>query len=161
MARLLRKMYSMIVNLNQWFTYGKAWLLLPITILSSLGSISIIIIYLGIEQSLELLILLGTIFIVTNVGVGVLLFKKKGQQVDIIMQGWRNPLPSASNVSIQLGMARFLKKSGVPFPKELESWGMKDWDDVIKVCRYILKKGEDAYAKPICQQFFEVKGETS
>ncbi|MCP8310252.1 MAG: hypothetical protein L6M37_02220 [Candidatus Methylarchaceae archaeon HK02M1] len=153
----MSKTYSMIVNLNQWFTYGREWLLLPFTILSSLGSIGIIIIYFNIEQSPELLIVLATLFIITNVGVGAFLFKKKGQQVDVIMKGWRSTLPQLHSVSNSILQTYIAEKLEIPVPKQLESWGIKDWDDLRKIDYYVLQKGEQAYAKPIAQKFFGVE----
>ena len=154
MYPILSKIYSMIVNLNQWFTYGREWLLLPFTILSSLASISIIIIYFGIDQSPELLILLSGLFIISNISVGAFLFKKKGQQVDIIMKNWRNTLPYLHSTTSSLLLTYVAEKLDIPVPKQLESWGIKDWNDVRKIDYYILQKGEKAYAKPIAQKFF-------
>jgi len=157
MYKTISRIYSALVNLNQWFTYGRAWLLLPFTILSSLGSISIIIIYLGIEQSLELLIILGIIFISMNVIVGAILFKKRGQQIDVIMGAWRNTLPQLQATSRDLMLIGIAEKLDIPVPEQLGSWGIKDWNDLRKINYYVLKKGEQAYAKPIAQKFFGVE----
>ena len=154
---IISKIYSLIVNLNQWFYYGRSWLNLPVTLLTSLGSISILIIYFGIEQSAELLVILGILFVGINIGIGLFLFRKKGQQIDTIMYAWRSPLPNLNSVAINFALIGLAEKFEIPIPDQLKDWGVQSWNDLRKINYYILQQGEKAYAKTICQQYFSIE----
>lgn len=153
----VRKIYDLAVNLNQFYRYGGIWIQIGFNFISAMGSIGIIIIYLKIPQSPELLVVLSTLVIVGTLVLGTILFTTKGQQVDRIMDAWRTPVPQLLSVAMTLGTIELFKKFEIQIPSQVRRWGVKSWDDVTRMTEYVLRKGEDAYALSICQKFFEDK----
>jgi hypothetical protein len=150
----LKKIYSSVVNVNQWFNYGKIWLNLPFTLLNITSSISIIFIYLGFEQSAVTLVLFNfTIFAVSLI-LGYILFRSKAQMVDNMMGVWRSPFIALSTVSVGIIHTELATKLDLPFPSELKEWGMRDWSDLAKLYKYNLTQGKHAQAMSICRDFF-------
>ena len=155
MGRLISKIYHWAVNINQFYTYGRTWVAIPIVALTSAGSFGVLIIYLGIPQTVELLLgLTLTVVIGTTLG-GCILFRKKGQQVDRIMENWRNPVYFTLVLGIYSGMIELFKKSNVDIPPMLAKAGIKEWDDLNWIISYVMSKGEKAFALDICKKMLE------
>lgn len=161
MREKLTKVFSYIVNVNQFFRYGRVWLQIGIDFLAFTAYISILIIYFSLPQTPELLGALTFLAIAFLIGMGALLFFFRGQQRDRIMDSWRNPLSYLLTVCWVSGLLEFYKREQIPIPEGLRSWGVENWDDASRIVDYILKVGEDAYAKQICKNFLENKNDFS
>ena len=92
MQKRISRLYSTIVNLNQFYTYGRGWFQIFFSLISIMGSIAVLIIYFNIPQTPELLLTSASIFIVFTIVLGAIMFRTRAQQVDRIMGSWRNPI---------------------------------------------------------------------
>ncbi len=156
MKKRIKTIYHSIVNLNQWFTYGRNWLLVPFTILSNASSISILLIYFKVEQDFITLVFWTTIVSITALILGIVLFVSKGQQVDTMLQRWKSsPYTEALALAQGLGLIELFKMNNTEFPEEMKELGAENWDDLKKVIHYSMSKGRNTYAIQLCRKFFE------
>lgn len=155
MNKMIVKLYKLYINVNHFFTYGESRVRIFYYFLSLMSSISILIMFFKLPQSPETLLALS-IFISGMLGViGYLLFRYKAQQIDRMMEMWRNPVHMLSAVALFYGRMELYKKFNLPFPEKLKGWGIESWDDITLIADYMLDLGEDALAQPICRKFFE------
>lgn len=148
-------LYGVAVNFNQWFTYGRGWLTVPLIILSVTSQVSILLIYFDAPKNNILLATLTGIVTLASLGLGYVMFKKNAQQVDNMMQSWRTPVYQIQSVAFYYFLMALAKKESLPFPDDLREWGMTGWEDVIKANRYLLSQGKKAHAQEICREFFK------
>lgn len=151
------RLFNAIVNINQWFNYGKTWLLLPLTLLVISSQISILLIFFGQEGNIILLFSLTITTIFISLILGVILFFKRAQQVDITMSGWRNPVPQLGYTAIWYIITELAIKNDLKVPTMFKNYGVDEWKDLHIVWEYVLKKGVDAKAQNICKEFFDKK----
>lgn len=151
----LKNIFSNVINVNHWFTYGKAWLLLPYTIIGISSQMAIFLLFFNMEGNTTLLLSLTLISIVGSLVLGVILFFKKGQQADITMSQWRNPIPHIGYLGNFYIVTNLAIKYKFDIPEHLKEYGITEWEDLYYVWRYILNKGSDAKAKELCKTFFK------
>jgi hypothetical protein len=149
------RIYGLIVNLNQWFSYGRGWLSVPLVVLSVTSQVSILLIYFDRPKDNLLLAVLTGFVALASLGLGYVMFRKNAQQVDNLMATWRSPIYALQSITSYYFLMALADKESLPFPDDLREWGMSNWDDVIKANRYLLSQGKKARAQDICRDFFK------
>ena len=152
---LIRKIYHKYINLDQWFIYGSARISFVWYFLSLISNVSIIIMFMKLPQNPLSPIIFAFAVCIGVVILGFFLFRMKAQRTDILMQMWRNPEYTLMTSAVYLAHPEMYQILGVPIPPELAEWGFTDWEDMKRFARYMLAKGKEAYAMPICQEFFK------
>lgn len=152
------RVYHRVVNYNQWFNYGRTWALLPFTLLQISSYISILLIFFGLEENTTLLAILSGGFILGILGLGYVFFIRGAEQVDKAMLLWRNTPHMISVVAYWYQTTGLAINQDIPVPDEINQFGVKKWDDLYTVYEYMLEKGREAGADPICRKL--LKGET-
>lgn len=153
----LRKLYSLAVNVCQFHAYGRSWAQIPYWLVTTMGSIGVLIMLFNLPDSPSLLFFFALMATIGVVGVGAVLFKSRAQQIDRIMDSWRSPIGNLLLLTMDVGQVELYKKLGLPFPNQFKEWGMTDWDDIYKMVDYVLKIGENAQAQSICRKFFSTE----
>jgi len=152
----LKKNFSKIVNLNQWFGYGRSWLTLPLTVLAVSSQFSILLFYFGIDNPI-MLITITISSILLSLVLGYFMFTKRGESIDKTMMTWRNTLVFMAEIMTWEAMLVHAQETNLPFPEELKPYGVKDWSDCRTLFKWILAKGEQSKAKNVVKKFFEEK----
>ena len=155
MTTLKKRIYTELVNLNQWFTYGRTWALLPFTALTVAGDVAILMIFFGLPQTpLNMLVL--TILIPTSILLlGAVAFKATGTQIDHFMKLWRNPLYMMAWTAEFTAAVMLLEDRGIAVPSYFNKWGVESWSDILLITEYIFDLGEHAQALTMVQNFFK------
>jgi len=151
---LINRVFSAVVNLNQWFTYGKSWLALPLTIVALASQFSILLLFLGVSD-VKILVSITVFGVLASLGFGYVLFKRRGESIDRTMMTWRNTLVFMAELISWEAMLIHAKEANMPFPEELHAYGVNDWDDCRKLFKWILDKGEIAKANEVVKNYFE------
>jgi len=157
MRKILGKFYHSVVNANQWFQYGKDWLTLPFIALTLYSQISILMIFLDLPRNPITLTFLIVVVSASSLLIDYWLFKFGGHQIGYVTQTWRNLLPQLGGVGIGLAYIRINEHFNTPFPEPFKRFSLKTWVDLEKTYYYILNKGVEAKAQPICRKFFGVE----
>lgn len=151
---LINRVFSAVVNLNQWFVYGKSWLALPLTIVALSSQFSILLFFLGISN-IYVLVSITVFSILASLGFGYVLFKQRGESIDKTMMTWRNTMVFMAELISWETMIIHAQETNMPFPEELRSYGVEDWGDCRKLFKWILDKGEAAKANEVIQNYFK------
>lgn len=155
MKKTIRDLYARVVNLQQFFTYGKAWMLLPFTVLLIASNIGVLFIYFNIPRVPLLLETIVVISIVGMVVVGKVMFRVKAQQADILMGMWRPAFHLMTYLGVAVGTFLALEELGVPVPEMFAEWHITEWKHFKALSKYILEKGKQAGALPLVKEFME------
>jgi len=151
---LINRVFSVVVNLNQWFVYGKSWLAFPLTIVALSSQFSILLFFLGISD-INILISITVFGVFASLGFGYVLFTQRGEAIDQTMMTWRNTMVFMAEIISWEAMLIHAEETNMPFPEELRSYGVKDWGDCRKLFKWILDKGEKAKAKEVVKNYFK------
>ncbi len=154
---IIRRFYHGAVNTNQFYIYGRNWVNVFFTFLTLMGSVGIIIIYLGLPQSPEMLLIITCSILIGVVIMGAILFKTKAQQVDSMMAEWRNPINTLQRLITLSLLVELVREGVVTIPEYFHKWGIRSIEDVEKTIRYSLKKGESAQSLSLSRKFFGVE----
>ncbi len=157
----VKRIYSWILNQTQYFTYGRTWFNIPLSILSISSSIGVLLLYAGVERSYGLLVIISGFFLSGIYILGRVLFVTGGQQQDQIMMAWRNPATMLSTVSFLWATSLNAEKNEIPVPEELREFGVIEWSNLYPIYRYMLKMGVQAGALPLCKKMLQDSPENS
>jgi hypothetical protein len=153
LSRVLKSLYHYVVNFNQWFNYGRSWANIPLNILQVTSYVSIILLFLDVEKNKVLMVMLSGVIIAVIFIVGYFLFRSGAEQVDRVMQNWRNTVHELATVGLWYADTLVVEHLGIPVPEELKEFGIEEWEDLKTLYKYVLDKGKKANAVPLCWKF--------